>query len=52
MDNRIGNTKKLGGLWGTLSAIGVNVPCPRPGTWGWRVGTAVDALIYLLAGEL
>jgi len=31
MDNRLGNTNKLGALFGLLSGIGVFVPHPQPG---------------------
>lgn len=48
MDNRVGNTNKLGALFGILSAVGVFVPHPQPGTLGWKVGSAVDTFINLL----
>lgn len=52
MDNRVGNSNKLGGLYGTFAAIGVPVPCPQPGTWGWTVGVAVDSAINTVTGLL
>jgi len=48
MDNRLGNTNKLGALFGLLSAIGAFVPHPQPGTWGWTVGVAVDTGLNLV----
>ena len=45
MDNRVGNTNKLGALFGILQAIGVFVPHPQPGTWGWSVGCVVDSIV-------
>ena len=45
MDNRVGNTNKLGALFGVLQAIGVFVPHPQPGTWGWSVGCVVDSIV-------
>ena len=45
MDNRVGNTNKLGALFGILQAIGVFVPHPQPGTWGWSVGCVVDSVV-------
>ena len=48
IDNRLGNTNKLGALYGLLQGIGVFVPHPQPGTLGWKVGIAVDSTVNLV----
>lgn len=48
MDNRLGNTNRLGGLFGMLHAIDVPVPHPQPGTLGWKIGIAVDSAVNLI----
>lgn len=51
MDNRLGNTNKLGALFGLLAGIGVFVPHPQPGTLGWKVGVAVDTGVNLISSS-
>ena len=45
IDNRLGNTNKLGALYGILQGIDIFVPHPQPGTLGWKVGIAEDSTV-------
>lgn len=48
MDNRVGNTNRLGALFGIFNAIGVFIPYPQPGTLGWQVGRLTDIGVHLV----
>lgn len=48
MDRRVGNTKKMGALFGILAAIGVWVP--QPGSFSFAVLTSVNWLREKVTG--
>lgn len=47
MDRRVGNTQKMGALFGILAAIGA--PVPQPGTFSFMVLSALNGLRQRLA---
>ena len=47
VDRRVGNTGGLGALFGILTAIGVKVP--KPGSLGFKIATAVQAVTGWIA---
>jgi len=49
MDRRVGNTKKMGALFGILAAIGVWVP--QPGSFSFALLTSVNWLREKVTGE-
>ena len=50
MDRRVGNTEKLGALFGILAAIGH--PLPTPGTLKYAVAQLLQKLSKMVSGVL
>lgn len=49
MDRRVGNTQKMGAIFGVLAAIGV--PVPAPGSLGFQIAQTLNGVRTALAGE-
>lgn len=48
MDRRVGNTQKMGAIFGVLAAIGV--PVPAPGSLGFKIAQTLNGVRTAVAG--
>lgn len=49
MDRRVGNTQKMGAIFGVLAAIGV--PVPAPGSLGFKIAQTLNGVRTAVAGD-